>query len=617
LRVELESPDFFKPPATDERPLRTPVNRRAIDQAESLTAPAEGILWIRIFLMGGIFIYPLHWLADFFLYALPQFVQALLPGHYLASIDVHFFSVSAESRAIQQAPQAFPIGWTHVMAANASTLLTLFIVAALFVWSKAHRHLLAGLALAVLAHAALLSRILEAYYLQSLSAPIAGIALIYFAAMCAGLRWSVEASTAKGFWSRLAVPVLLFALPQAVLWSVIGQIFHFRPYERLAWDLPPIFLASLVVSVWPVRPSWKHSFSISRRYLAVGTGLTLLFSAGIFAASRASTHSNELANREILDALPPVPVAAPYPKSFFQKGVNFTSEYPDLYDSQAARDIIRQLPSYGVNSVALVPFGFDDHTVSRVRPWSTSWGNDDGIRQLARLAHSLGLKVFLKPHLWRAAGDPSQLDLSAPGFRAKWFDDYQKFLEHYALLATEIHADVFCVGVEFETMSVYDADWRRMIARAREIYPGPLTYAAGSGPEFENITFWDALDYIGINEYYSLPADLSTDEIVRRITSVQKKFSRPVLFTEAGFPSLVHPNRQPWDRSQRALDLAAQARCYEALYRGVYDQPWFSGIYWWSVPSNGIGGRNDGSHTPWQKPAMNVMKSWFTGPDHQ
>ncbi len=602
---------------TVEQPASQAILRRVVDQDGFRNAPVEEILWLRIFLMGGIFIYPLHWLADFLLYALPQFVRAQVPGNYLASFDVHFFSVSAESRAIQQAPQTLAIGWTHVIAANASAILILFIVAALFAWSKAHRHLLAGLALAVLAHAALLSRILEAYYLQSLSVPIAGIALIYFVAMCVGLRWAVEASAAKSFWSRLAIPILVFALPQAVLWSVIGQSFHFRPYDRLAWDLPPIFIGSLVSSVWPVRPSWKCSFGISRRFLAVCTGLTLLFSAGIFAASRASAHSKEVANHAILDALPPVPADAPYPKSFFQRGVNFTSEYPDLYDSQDARDMIRQLPSYGVNAVALVPFGFDDHTVSRVRPWSTSWGNDDGIRQLARLAHSVGLRVFLKPHLWRAAGDPAELDLSAPGSRAKWFDDYEKFLEHYARLATEIHADVFCVGVEFEKMSVYDADWRRMIARAREIYPGPLTYAAGSGPEFENITFWDALDYIGINEYYSLPADLSTDEIVRRITAVQKKFNRPVLFTEAGFPSLVHPNREPWDRSQRALDLAAQARCYEALYRGVYNQPWFSGIYWWSVPSNGIGGRNDGSHTPWQKPAMNVMKSWYTAPEHE
>ena len=33
---------------------------------------------------------------------------------------------------------------------------------------------------------------------------------------------------------------------------------------------------------------------------------------------------------------------------------------------------------------------------------------------------------------------------------------------------------------------------RELIARARELYPGPLVYAAIQGPEFETIRFWDA-----------------------------------------------------------------------------------------------------------------------------
>ena len=63
------------------------------------------------------------------------------------------------------------------------------------------------------------------------------------------------------------------------------------------------------------------------------------------------------------------------------------------------------------------------------------------------------------------------------------------------------------------------------------------------GPEFETLRFWDALDYIGLNNYYPLPEDLATDAIVARVESVQRKFRKPVIFPEAGFASLESPNR--------------------------------------------------------------------------
>jgi hypothetical protein len=185
-------------------------------------------------------------------------------------------------------------------------------------------------------------------------------------------------------------------------------------------------------------------------------------------------------------------------------------------------------------------------------------------------------------------------------------------LDHYARLAKQIHADLFCVGGEFVKLTPYDAQWRTLITRARRWYPGPLVYAANFGPEFENITFWDALDYIGLQEYYPLLDNLSTDSVVQRVEAVQKKFQRPVIFTEAGFSSNEAPNRQPWDDSRRNhLSPEAQARCYEAIFHAFYAKPWFQGLYWWKVGTNGFGGLRDASHTPWGKPAMNVVKRWY------
>src|SRR5207245_2744176 len=151
-------------------------------------------------------------------------------------------------------------------------------------------------------------------------------------------------------------------------------------------------------------------------------------------------------------------------------------------------------------------------------------------------------------------------------------------------LAKATHADILCVGGELTHLTECDGEWRKLIARVREIYPGPLVYAANFGGEFEHIQFWDALDYMGLQEYYPLPDDLSADSIVRKVEALQQKYQRPVIFTEVGFPSRLWGNRQPWDDSQRnALSLPLQASCYEAICRAFYQKPWFEGMYWWKI----------------------------------
>ena len=72
------------------------------------------------------------------------------------------------------------------------------------------------------------------------------------------------------------------------------------------------------------------------------------------------------------------------------------------------------------------------------------------------------------------------------------------------------------------------------------------------------------------------------------------------------------PNREPWDETPRKLSPEDQARCYDAVFQAFYTKPWLQGIYWWKVGTNGYGGPGDGSHTPWGKPAMDVVKKWYT-----
>lgn len=297
-------------------------------------------------------------------------------------------------------------------------------------------------------------------------------------------------------------------------------------------------------------------------------------------------------------------------KTFFQKGVSFTAEYPEVYGSKGADEHLLELRKFGVNAVALVPYGFASERSERIR-FNLGWEKDSGVERLADVAHQAGMRVLLKPQLFVKGGYPGSLEYSSAKERREWFQQYRLFLEHYAMLATRIHADLFCVGVELEKLSNYPGEWQNLIAGVRELYPGPLVYAANFGDEVERIEFWDALDYIGIDEYYSLPDSLSTDDLQAKVEAVQKRFQKPVIFTEVGFPSMEAANRDPWDGRPRKLSLELQARCYEQIFRAFYDKPWFKGMYWWKVGTNGYGGSTDGSHTPWGKPAMDVLREWY------
>ena len=304
--------------------------------------------------------------------------------------------------------------------------------------------------------------------------------------------------------------------------------------------------------------------------------------------------------------------AAPLP---FQKGVNFTAEHPGGYSSTGAIQMLQKLPAYGINSIALVPYGSTRPGNPSVRfSGVNTMEKDEGMLRLATIAHAKGIRILLKPQIWSRGGSPSNLDFPNAQDRKSWFASYRLFVEHYAALATQMKADMFCVGVEFVLLSRNESEWRALIKRARELYKGPIVYAANFGPEFEQLKFWDALDYIGLNNYYPVPDSLDMAAIVQKVEAVQKKFNKPIIFPEAGYPSLTNPNREPWAEAPRALSMDAQAKCLDALLKAFYPKPWFHGMYVWKVGTNGFGGLNDGSHTPWDKPAMQVLRRWYQKP---
>ncbi len=274
--------------------------------------------------------------------------------------------------------------------------------------------------------------------------------------------------------------------------------------------------------------------------------------------------------------------------------------------------MLGQLEERGVDAIALVPYGVVRRDTNSLR--FGGWERDESLVALTETAHRLGMRVMLKPQVWIRGSYPGEFDLPDDAARAAWLQEYRKFALHYADLAARTHADLFCIGTEFSKLTPHDTFWRELITEVRQHYPGPLTYAANWGEEFETLRFWDALDYMGLNNYYPMPDDLDLSAQVARVESVQKRAGKPLLLTEVGISSYEGGHRKPWTEREGPLDLEVQAAAYEALLKAFWEKPWFYGAYWWKLGTNGFGGPEDRTHTPWGKPAMEVVSHWYGKP---
>lgn len=316
----------------------------------------------------------------------------------------------------------------------------------------------------------------------------------------------------------------------------------------------------------------------------------------------------------------------------FQKGFCYAHEGYQIYNGYLSRksfESLQKIHSLGADWISVTPFGYLENR-NQPSPFHYSFGagaeNDESLIAAAIFARQLGTRVMLKPHVLMSGGDwgwPGEIDMKTEENWQQFFKNYYSWIRHYALLAEMYDFDIFCIGVEFmHATPNHDAEWRAMIAKIRQIYHGPLVYAANWYQEFERITFWDALDYIGLNLYYPLSQnDTANLEELKKgmntgmpvIERVVKKYNKPLLLTEVGFTSTAAPWKTPHERNRRApLSLEDQALCYQAIFESFWKQEWFYGFYWWKWPSyleNGGPASND--FTPNGKPAEKVVAEWY------
>ncbi len=317
----------------------------------------------------------------------------------------------------------------------------------------------------------------------------------------------------------------------------------------------------------------------------------------------------------------------------FQKGFCHAHEGYQIYNGYISRksaQALGKLRELGTNWISLTPFGYlQDRNKPGYFNYSFGSGseNDESIITSFYAAKNLGMGVMLKPHVLMSSGNwgwPGEVEMKTEQDWQKFFKYYTGWIRHYALLAEMYGIDSFCIGVELlKTTRDHQEEWREVIAKVRQIYSGPIVYAANWGEEFEQIEFWDELDYIGLNCYYPLSdkeevtlTDLKKGaaKFLTSIEKVAKKYQKPVLLTEVGFCSREKTWRSPHERGRSASpSFEHQALAYRAIFESFWDKDWFYGFYWWKWPTYlEYGGLQHSGFTPAGKPAEKVVKEWYS-----
>jgi hypothetical protein len=327
---------------------------------------------------------------------------------------------------------------------------------------------------------------------------------------------------------------------------------------------------------------------------------------------------------------PTTPPVTPGPP-FGVRAVTHVSWWHDGYVGVQADDARQAIQATRANwAGVLVTWYMDRRDSNTIVPDPAQTPTDEAVGRAVDHLHALGFKVMLKPHVdvkdgsWRGTIRPAD-----PGL---WFSSYDAYMTYAARLAQAHGAEMLDVGTELVTMSDarYASQWAAVIDDVRDAFTGPLTYAANAnapGDEFTSVSFWDLLDYAGLDVYVPLTshADPSLDELtsawrrnvngddmVAAYRNWQAGHGKPVLFTEIGYRSLAGGNRAPYDFSLTgAPDPTEQANCYEAAFRIWSQEPWLSGMFWWDWPTTPAPGANDTDYTPRGKPAESVLTRWF------
>lgn len=314
----------------------------------------------------------------------------------------------------------------------------------------------------------------------------------------------------------------------------------------------------------------------------------------------------------------------------WQRGITIVPRWDTDYSSETFRQSVLQARAANANQIALQIIYWQSTLSDSEILAGGNTPTDESLADAVNFIHSQGMQATLKMQVlvanlrWSAEINPSDRDT--------WFRNYRQILLHYGTLAERLGVEQMVLGSELTTLTSDRINpdntprWRNLIASVRQVFNGKLTYSANWGPgSFSNekgqIMFWDDLDYLGVSGYYELRGDDSVKNMLKNwkkweekdLRPFQKRWNKPILFTEVGYKSVKNAHHEPWNwENWGSYDPKLQANAYDALFRFWSERDYAAGVLMWDWNSDPqAGGEGDLDYTPKNKQAYSVLSFWF------
>ena len=294
-------------------------------------------------------------------------------------------------------------------------------------------------------------------------------------------------------------------------------------------------------------------------------------------------------------------------------GFNYPAFYNGGYEND---DTLPALQATGSNSVALE----DEYSINTATGQIVSDPNyTDSIASLEATiteAKADGQQVMVRPLIdflnpaidGGMTGDfRGYFYPTTPTQVTDFFDSYKAILVQQATAAQQAGASVFCLGTEIDQLTgpAFATEWDGIISAVKAVYTGKLTYSAdwndsqspwqyggapvGTGNIETQVSFWNQLDYVGIDEYAPLSdaanpteaqlvagwEDAPTDPNVAALTGgeslikyyegLSSDLGKPLFFTELGYEDATDAASSPFGSSTNVVDQPLQTGLYQAF----------------------------------------------------
>jgi len=290
------------------------------------------------------------------------------------------------------------------------------------------------------------------------------------------------------------------------------------------------------------------------------------------------------------------------------------------------------IDSIAANWMAISPFAFSSSNTSpgvQFNPNFQWWGEtEEGVNTTIDYCRGRNMKIMLKPQVWIPSG--GWVGHYNPGIEAgwqTWEEQYRDYIMIFVNIAIERDVEVFCVGTEYKIAAVErEPFWRQLIADIRAIYDGELVYAS-NWDHYQNIAFWDELDYIGVDSYFPLvdavtptveEIDAAWPPVKQQLADFSNQHGKQILFCEFGYMSIDHGAWQNWEnegnQANLNVNMVAQRNAFESFFKNIWEEDWFAGgfIWKWYHDHPNAGGPTHKEYTPQNKLAEKVIKQWYT-----